>query len=60
MTFEQAILQAKQGKVLMLPNYIGYFKWNYSEQELYFQNRDYITSQIEEEVKKRTDWFYII
>ena len=59
MSFNQATLFAATGHTLMLPNYIGYFKWDYSQNKLYFQNGDYKTSQIEDSVKKRTDWYYI-
>lgn len=60
MDFDQAITFAQTGHTLMLPNYVGYFKWNYGKSKLYFQNGDYKTSEIEENVKKRKDWIYII
>ena len=41
MNYEEAIKIAKSGKTLMLPNFIGYFKWNYGINDAIFQNGDY-------------------
>ena len=31
MTYNEATLRAVTGETLMLPNFIGYFKWNYNK-----------------------------
>ena len=59
MTYSEAEQLAKHGKVLMLPNYTGYFKWDYGKNKLIFINNDYVKDQLDEELK-RTDWYYII
>ena len=43
----------KAGKTGLLANYVGYFKWDYATQSVYFQN------DLDNE-KKRDDWYYII
>lgn len=59
MTYNEIEKILKQGKIGMLPNYEGYFNWDYSKQCPYMKNGDYIKYDLDEE-KKRTDWFYII
>lgn len=62
MDYNQATLHAATGATLMLPDWEGYFKWDYSKQELYFQNGDYYLNeqQIREmKLDQRTDWYYI-
>lgn len=49
----------KAGKTALLPNYVGYFKWDYTNQSVYFQNGNYIKYDLDNE-KKRDDWYYII
>lgn len=41
MNYNQATLYAATGKVLMLPNWHGYFYWNYGTKELNFRDGDY-------------------
>jgi len=36
MNYNQATLYAATGHTLMLPGWIGYFKWDWSKKELYF------------------------
>jgi len=48
-----------QGKVGMLPNYKGYFKWDYVNKCVYMQNGDYKKYDLQDE-KIRTDFYYII
>lgn len=63
MNYNLATLYAATGKVLMLPGWGGYFKWDYSKNELYFQNGDYIldNKQLRDKgVMDRNDWYYII
>ena len=59
MTYNEIEKILKQGKIGLLPNYKGYFYWDYSKQCPYMKNGDYIKYDLDEE-KKRTDWFYII
>ena len=49
----------RQGKVGMLPNYKGYFKWDYVNKCVYMQNGDYRKYDLQDE-KIRTDFYYII
>lgn len=59
MTYNEIEKILKQGKIGMLPNYEGYFHWDYGKQCPYMKNGDYIKYNLDEE-KKRTDWYYII
>lgn len=41
----------------------GYFKWDFTKNELYFQNGDYYLNQQQIEdlkLSERDDWYYII
>ena len=63
MDYNQAKIQAQKGYTLILPYWKGYFKWNYSNNELYFQNGDYyLNSQqiIDKGLHLRNDWYYIL
>lgn len=63
MNYNLATLYAATGKTLMLPDWKGYFNWDYNNNELYFQNGDYRLNnqQLREKgVMDRTDWYYII
>lgn len=59
MTFEEIEQKIRNGKIGMLPNYKGYFKWSHSLNQVYMQNGDYIKLNLDEE-KLRTDFYYII
>lgn len=62
MDYNRATLFAATGHTLMLPGWQGYFKWDWSKKELYFQNGDYYLDNkqlLEKGVAKRTDWYYI-
>lgn len=59
MTFEEVTQYIKQDKWGLLPNYIGYFKWDPYRQCVYMQNGDYISYNLDN-VKYRTDFYYII
>ena len=59
MTFKEIEQKIRNGKIGMLPNYKGYFKWSHSLNQLYMQNGDYIKLNLDEE-KLRTDFYYII
>lgn len=60
MNYQEALKKAKLGEVLMLPNWIGYFKWDFNKQQLYFINKDYMNYNISDKIKSRNDWYYII
>ena len=63
MNYNQATLFAATGHTLMLPDWVGYFKWDWSKNELYFQNGDYYlnSEQIKEkDLHLRNDWYYIL
>lgn len=62
MDWNLATLYAATGHTLMLPQWQGYFKWNYNKKELYFQNGDYYLNdaQIKDmKLDQRNDWYYI-
>lgn len=60
MTYSEILEIAKQGKTLMLPNFIGYFKWDFGNKILVFTNGDYRCNADDLNIKNRTDWYYII
>lgn len=60
MTYTDICNLAKQGKVGMLPNFIGYFKWDYGNNDLMFYNGDFNCRAKDLEVQNRTDFYYII
>lgn len=59
MTYKELEPKLKEGHWGKLPNYNGYFKWNFSKSELYFQNGGYIKTDLDRE-KGRNDWICII
>ena len=59
MTLEQLTPLLKQGKIGKLPNYEGYFKYDFATNKIYMQNGDYIKYDLKDE-KLRTDFYYII
>ena len=59
MTFQETITKLQNGYTCMLPNYKGYFKYDYFINQPFFQNEDYITYDLDN-VKNRTDFYYII
>lgn len=44
----------------MLPNFIGYFKWNYGKNYLEFINGDFRCKAEDLKVQNRNDWYYIL
>ena len=60
MTYNEDTLRAVNGETLMLPNFIGYFKWNYGKHYLEFQNGDYRCKAEDLDIKNRNDFYYII
>lgn len=59
MTFEEISQLIKRGKTGLLPNYKGYFKWDYAKNCVYMKNGDYKKYDLQDE-KIRTDFYYII
>ena len=60
MTYKEVINIAKQGKVCKLPNFEGYFKWDYRINNLIFQNEDYKCLADSLDILERNDFYYII
>ena len=60
MNDQESIKIAKQGKTIMLPNFIGYFKWNFGNNTLVFTNRDFKCEAEQLDIKNRQDFYYII
>ena len=44
----------------MLPNFIGYFRWDYGNNDLMFYKGDFNCRAKDLEVQNRTDFYYII
>lgn len=59
MNYNEATLRAATGDILMLPNFIGYFKWDYGKQQLMFYNGDYKCRALDLDIQNRTDFYYI-
>lgn len=59
MTYTELCEIAKTGKVGMLPNFIGYFKWDFGNKTLVFTNEDYKCLAEELDIKNRQDFYYI-
>lgn len=55
MEYSEVINKAKEGKYLKLPNYEGYFYWNFYSKKLIFRNGDYINENMGDKVKNRND-----
>lgn len=60
MTYKEISKIAKSGKLCKLPNFIGYFKWDYSKNQLIFFNRDYRCPAESLDILNRNDFYYII
>lgn len=58
MTYEEIIPIAKKGKLIKLPYWNGYFKWNYQFNKLEFINNDY--RSFDNIDKTRKDYYFII
>lgn len=59
MTYNELCELAKQGKIGKLPNFVGYFKWNYAINDLIFYNGDFQCKAKDLDVQNRTDFYYI-
>lgn len=62
MTYQELKEICKKGKIGLIPNWIGYIKYNFGTKQLEFQNGDYIMFQeeLESKIKDRKDLYYII
>lgn len=60
MDYNKATLFAATGKLLKLPNFEGYFKWDYSAKQFIFFNGDFRCRAEELDVRNRNDFYYII
>lgn len=60
MNYQESIKIAKQGKTIMLPNFIGYFKWDFGNNTLIFTNGDFKCKAEQLDIKNRQDFYYII
>ena len=58
MTYEEILPIAKKGKLIKLPYWDGYFKWNYQFNKLEFVNNDY--RSFDNIDKTRQDYYYVI
>jgi hypothetical protein len=45
MNYNQATLYARYGYTVLLPNWRGYFNWDYNTQGLVFRNGDYYLNE---------------
>lgn len=59
MTYNNICKLAKQGKIGLLPKFEGYFKWDYSSNDLIFQNKDFKCKALDLGIQNRTDFYYI-
>lgn len=59
MTYNEATLYAATGSTLMLPGWIGYFKWDYAVNKMIFINGDFRCDADELDIRDRKDFYYI-
>lgn len=59
MTYQELKKVVRQGKTGVLPRFTGYFKWNYNEDYLEFQNGDFKCPAEMLEIQNRNDFYYI-
>lgn len=60
MTYDEMLKVTRKGKLGKLPNFIGYFKWDFGNKTLVFTNGDYKCLAEELDIKNRQDFYYII
>lgn len=60
MTYNDISKIAKEGKLIKLPHFDGYFKWDYSINNLIFYNGSYRCKASDLNVQDRKDFYYII
>ena len=59
MTYDEMLKVTRKGKLGKLPNFIGYFKWDFGNKTLVFTNGDYKCLAEELDIKNRQDFYYI-
>ena len=59
MTYDRISKLVKNGKIGLLPNYNGYFKWDYGKNCMYMEYENFRKYDLDQE-SHRTDFFYII
>lgn len=62
MTLEELKPLIKKGKTGLIPQWVGYIKWDYVIGQMYFSNNGYILTEKElrDKLKDRDDLYYII
>lgn len=62
MTLEEIEPFLKKGKLGIIPNWIGYLKYNHGTKQIEFQNNDYIITEkeLKNKIINKTDLYYII
>ena len=59
MTYLEASKIAKNGRIVKLPNFEGYFKWDYAQNKLIFLNKDFKCDANKLDILNRLDFYYI-
>lgn len=59
MNYSEITEIAKQGKLCKLPNFKGYFKWDYGSKSLIFYNENYRCNANSLDILHRNDFYYI-
>ena len=60
MTYSEITEIARRGKLGKLPNFIGYFTWDFGSTSLIFYNGDYKCAAEALDILNRNDFYYII
>lgn len=60
MIYSEIIKRMKSGKIAMLPDFIGYFKWDYGINDVIFYNKGFKCKASELDISNRKDFYYII
>lgn len=60
MTLEEIEPIIKSGKTAILPNFEGYFKWDYGNNRIIFQNNRFTCDARQLDIANRNDFYYII
>lgn len=59
MTYQEISKVIRLGKTGKLPNFEGYFKWNYATGDVIFYNRDFQCKAADLDILSRNDFYYI-
>lgn len=60
MTYQEIRELCRNGKIGKIPNWIGYLKWDYANDQLIFVNGDYVIPENKLQIKDYTNLYYII